>query len=699
MRTILLFVFLAIFCFPAISQTKISGTIKTQAGEPLPGANIFIKDSYDGISSDAEGNYSFVTEEEGDAVLVASFVGFKSKETAVSLTGTPVVVDIILESEAKEIRGVVVSAGSFEASDAKKGVVLRPIDIVTTAGANGDLYGALNTLPGTQQVGEQEGLFVRGGSSAETKTFIDDLLVQNPYFSSVPDIPSRGRFTPFLFKGTIFSTGGYSAQYGQALSSALILRSQDLSPDTRSAISLLAVGVGGAHTHRWENSSIVAAADYTNLAPYFAAVPQRTEWDKAPEQGSGQLVYRNKVSKSGMFKAYSTFSTSDLALFFPDLNNLGNKLRFALKNQNLFFSTGYSDIFFDDLTFSAGYSYSNNNDDILFEGNELNRDDNLHQVKVTMQKGITSNMFLTFGGEYHFLKFDNSLSTLRREFEENYAAAFVETDLFFTNDLAARIGLRFDNSNIIGKQAWSPRVALAYRLAEDNSINFAYGEFYQTPEVNFLNFTTDLNFENATHYILNYQYLSNRYTFRIEGYYKDYSSLVKQQNNFLTYNNEGSGYAKGIEVFWRDRATFTDTDYWVSYSYLDTKREYRNYPTLATPTFAAEHTLSIVMKYFIRSITTSLGFTYSFATGRPYYNPNNPVFHGDRTKPFQNLSFNASYLTTIFDKFTIVFFSITNIPGYENVYGYRYSNDGTVSQEVLPPSLRTAFLGLFISID
>jgi len=45
------------------------------------------------------------------------------------------------------------------------------------------------------------------------------MVVQNPFYSSVPDIPSRGRFLAFLFKGTVFSSGGYSAQYGQALSS------------------------------------------------------------------------------------------------------------------------------------------------------------------------------------------------------------------------------------------------------------------------------------------------------------------------------------------------------------------------------------------------------------------------------------------------------------------------------------------------
>jgi hypothetical protein len=115
----------------------------------------------------------------------------------------------------------------FEASDRQRAAaVLNPIDIVTTASANGDVTGALKTLPGAQQVGESEGLFVRGGTAAETKYFIDGTLVNNFFQGGAPNIAGYGRFSPFLFKGTVFSTGGYSALYGQALSSALILESK-----------------------------------------------------------------------------------------------------------------------------------------------------------------------------------------------------------------------------------------------------------------------------------------------------------------------------------------------------------------------------------------------------------------------------------------------------------------------------------------
>ncbi|HSP88023.1 MAG TPA: carboxypeptidase-like regulatory domain-containing protein, partial [Ignavibacteriaceae bacterium] len=280
MRLLLLF----LFCLTniSISQTTLSGKVTSQNGEPLFSANVFLKDTYDGDSTDDKGNYSFTTLETGDQTLIVSYIGFKTQEKIISLSGGNIVSDFILEEEASELDQVVISAGSFEASDEKKSVILRPLDIVTTAGAEADVYGVLQTLPGTQTIGETEGLFVRGGSSAESKTMIDGMIVQNPYYSSVPDIPARGRFSPFIFKGTIFSTGGYSAQYGQALSSALILKSQDLAPATQSAINIMAVGLGGAHTQRWENTSLSVEAGYYNLKPYFEIQKQRTDWVEPP---------------------------------------------------------------------------------------------------------------------------------------------------------------------------------------------------------------------------------------------------------------------------------------------------------------------------------------------------------------------------------------------------------------------------------
>ena len=65
-----------------------------------------------------------------------------------------------------------------------------------------------------------------------------------------------------------------------------------------------------------------------------------------------------------------------------------------------------------------------------------------------------------------------------------------------------------------------------------------------------------------------------------------------------TLGNDGKGYAKGVELFYRDKKTVPGFDYWVSYSWLDTKRRFQWYPQEVQPTFAANHIATLVAKKY-----------------------------------------------------------------------------------------------------
>ena len=199
MQKNVLVVILVVLGIKVFSQTTVSGKVSDTKGQPLPGANIMIKGTYDGAGTDANGNFLFKTTEKGKQILVTSFVGYAMLEKEIVLDGSEVKVDFALKEQSNQLEDVVITAGTFEAADKKKSVTLQPLDIVTTPSAAGDIYGALTALPGASVVGEDGRLFVRGGDGYETKTFIDGLLVKKPYSSNTPDLPSRGRFSPFLF--------------------------------------------------------------------------------------------------------------------------------------------------------------------------------------------------------------------------------------------------------------------------------------------------------------------------------------------------------------------------------------------------------------------------------------------------------------------------------------------------------------------
>jgi vitamin B12 transporter len=696
-----LFLFFLFLCVGQINaQTTISGNVVDSKENGIPGANVFIKDTYDGTTTDINGKFSFTTSEKGMQTLSASFIGFESFEEKINLDSSEIKIKIRMKDAVNELKTVTIAAGAFEASDEKKMVILRPLDIVTTAGAGGDIYGALQTLPGTGVVGEKEGMYVRGGDANEAKTFIDGLLVDNPYFTSVPDVPQRGRFSPFLFKGVSFSTGGYSAQYGQAMSSALILESQDLTDRTQTNIGVMSVGASLGHTKRWKRTSVGVFGSYTDLRPYYEIFKQNRDWVKPPQSINGSAIFRHKTSETGMLKAFVSYTWTDLSVYYPDTADplLINKRKFANTNTNLFSSFSYKEILFKTWTLYAAASFGANSDNIRIDEYPVDHSNYLLESRLTLTHSIGELSVIRFGGEFQKPVDKVEVPSYSNKKNESYEAVYAEGDIYITQKIVARAGLRGENSALLDKVNLAPRVSLAYKTGQYSQVSFACGKFYQVPLNTFLVAypAADFKYEEATHYIFNFQHVSDLKTFRVETYYKKYNDLTRTINNVA--DNSGYGYAKGFELFYRDKKSLRRSDFWISYSYLDTKRLYLDYPVEAMPTFAAKHNASLVFKYFIPKLSLAPSLTYVFSTGRHYYNPNNPVFLGDQTKNYHNLSLNFSYLTSIGKSFTVVVLSIGNLFGVENVYTYNYSSDGSHRYAVGPTAPRMIFAGLFINI-
>lgn len=698
----------------ASAQTTLTGRVQDATGQPVIGANIYLKGLYDGATSEGEGSFKFSTKQTGEQVLVASFMGFTTLEKTINLNQPVAPLTLTLKADHKQLQAVTISAGAFEASDEKRSALLKPLDIVTTAGATADIMGAINTLPGTQKVGEEGKLFVRGGDSYETKTFIDGLPVANPYSATVPDVPSRGRFSPFLFSGMAFSSGGYSAEYGQALSSALLLKSQDLPEQSQTGISILSVGGSLSRTKRWENTSLALTADYTNLAPYMSLVPQSRSWIHAPESKNGSVVFRQKTSKTGMFKLYGTYTSSKLGVWQQDLDQPEQPWKVNLQNQNLFLNSTYQENFKENWTLQTGMTFTHTQENIDLSEKHVSSDENTWNGKAVLIYDAGRSVTVKTGVEGQLKGFDQKYqeaptAAIRHGLvDEQYVATFAEADVYLGTKLVARPGVRWEHSGVLNQSALSPRLALAYQTGKDTQVSFAYGHFYQTPENNYLKYRQPLTFERATHYILNYQRSFDKRTLRVEGYYKQYQHLVRYNtedvNKATEFNNAGNGYARGIELFFRDQQTVKGGVYWVSYSFLDSKRLYKHYPVAAQPGFASTHNLSVVYKQMINPIKTYLGTTFSYTSGRPYNNPNEELFQNGRTKSYLDLSLNASYLTNIKSHYTIVYLSCTNLLGFNNVFGYRYAsapdaNGHYASQPVLPGAKRSVVVALLISIN
>lgn len=692
--------------FIAFSQTTINGKVTDSKGLPIEGANVYLDGTYDGATSLADGSFSFNTDETGDQTLIVSYLSFETFNMfgKVNMMKN---LEVKLKDDMNALDAVVLSAGTFEAGDNSKISVLKPLDVVTTASALGDFVGALQTLPGTTTVAEDGRLFVRGGEADETQIFIDGIRVFTPYTPTTNNIPTRGRYSPFLFDGITFSTGGYSAEYGQALSSVLLLNTIDEPDQEKTDIGLMTVGATLGNTQKWDKSSISVNASYINLAPYLAIYQDRNDWKKPFEGISGETVFRYRTD-SGLFKFYTAFDATNFELTQEDIN-LVDGLDFSLRNNNLYTNASYQGMLNDVWSIFGGVSYTLANNKVAVMENDIDNTENSAHFKLKFKRRFSSSFKLNFGGDYFLTDFEedfeNEFADETYGYRSNIASFFSEADIFFSKELAMKAGIRAEHSNVFDEFTLSPRLSLAYKTSPKSQISLAYGDFYQNPTSNVLKFNQDLRAQKASHYILNYQLNNDGRIFRAEAYYKDYDNLAKYDTEFESfdsnYSSNGYGFAKGIDLFWRDNKSIKNLDYWISYSLLDSKRDYRNYTMEAQPDFANTHNLSVVTKYWIEGWKSQVGASYGFASGRTYTNPNQQGFLNDKTKSYNSLSVNWAYLL---DQQKILYFSVNNVLGFKNINGYQYADTPDLNGQFARRALRPAadqffFVGFFWTIS
>jgi len=691
------------------AQNTISGKVVDEKGKPVPAANIYIDGTYDGATSSETGEFSFETSTTGNQFIVVSFLLFETFKKEIDVTNFKNQT-IKMRENVNALDAVVITAGTLESGDKARVSVLKPLDIVTTAGSAGNIVAALQTLPGTQTVGEDGRLFVRGGEASETQTFVDGIRVAQPYGATTNNLPTRSRFSPFLFSGIAFSTGGYSAEYGEALSSVLLLNTEDEADHDKTDIGLMTVGLSLGNTQKWKKSSLSVNMAYINLAPYQAVIPQNVDWNNPYQSLGGETVYRYNFT-NGIFKLYASFDSEKFDLNSKNIN-FENPIRTDLNNNNFYLNSSYKGTFGTGWQLTSGISYGYSKNKTKYDINDIDSQENAAQLKLKLSKKISNHFKLSFGADYFITKYtenfdDNANIQVTNGYDSNIAAFYTEGDISFSKNLAAKVGFRLSNNSLLDETNIAPRASIAYKVSKSSQFSFAYGDFSQTPVVDYIKFSKYHQFESekAQHYILNYQFTKPGQTFRAEAYYKDYSNLVQYNTRDIAYNsvfnNNGSGYAKGLDIFWRDSNLYKNLEYWISYSYIDSERLYKNFPTTATPSFIANHNLSIVTKYFITDWKSQIGFTNSFSTGRPYNDPNKTQFMSEKTKTYNSLSFNWAYLLTTQK---ILYFSVSNLLGSQNVFGYDYAklpdaNEVYQRQAIVPTADRFFFVGFFWTIS
>jgi hypothetical protein len=708
--TLIVFLLGSLQCF---SQLKIRGTVTNESGIPLPGANLYFEGSFDGAVSDTAGRFTLDASSPESWLLHCSYLGYEDRVLPIDSLHLPKEVKIQLKEKINRMNDVVISAGTFGAADAKKAVILKPYDILTTASAVGDIYGALHTLPGNSIVGEDGGLFVRGGEGYESKTFIDGLLVQKPYTSRNPDLPARGRFSPTLFSGTMFSSGGFSAEYGQALSSALILTTSGSQEKNQHSLSVLPFGGGLSSDRLWNTGSLSVSANYYDMKPFYAIQKQDIDWIRAPRNGSGTLILSQKAGR-GNLHLFMAGNLSGSSLRLQEPGDSGSGASYKLANRDGYLNLVYSAPLTEAWSLRSGISLTGDQENIQPGDDRVRIAESGYQLKNTLirQKGeqFIFKTGVQLDGTFYELEYQSALSGIHTKpsFHTTIVSGFAEGEWKIAGRYSLRGGGRVEEAGSNSDILFSPRFSAAMKTSTYGQVSAAWGIFRQLPENNLLLVNAKLPNLQAAHYILNYQWIRGGRTFRTEVYYKDYSSLVRFDSLYdpvpAHYRADGYGYARGLELFWRDKETWKNIDYWLSYSWIDTQRKYRDYPVSVRPPWFPEHSLSAVYKQFFPELMTQLSLSWIGSTGRPYNDPNTEGFMTGRTPAFSELNLSVNYIIMKKRFMAVIHSNVSNVLGQEHIYGYRYASAPDAeghfaSMPVRPASKRFILIGLFISIN
>lgn len=707
-KRLFLLIILGLFALTTFSlgQVKLSGVVTDEDGNKLIGASVYLKNTLDGTSTDEQGTFEFSTSESGSMVLVVSSISFETQEREIEIGASPLQFEIRLSESTAVLGAVVVSAGTMEVNNEQEVAVLSTLDILTTAGAGADIAGAMRTLPGAQQAGGQTGLFVRGGDASEAKFVIDGLAVQNPFQSEAPGVSQRSRFTPFQFKGVAFSSGGYSARYGQALSSILELNTLDFPEETTINLGLSFANASVSGSKLWDRSALEGGVNYTNIGPFLKLADLNYDFYKTPTGLDGNVRFVSRSGENGLFKAMALSSKVKSGVNLPDPFVPGNTIPFSSDNQNNYSNVSYRWIGEKWSLFTTA-SGSFNKEEFGFGDIPSNNEDWRLNWRGEVSLYPSETFRWIIGSELQRYAFQRSYDIYNLGYDETLSALFWEGEWRPLNAIAVKPGIRFENSHLLRRSSLAPRLSMAIRTGEQSQISMAGGVFYQNPDDRYLLAGYQPDFMRSTHYLINYQVTPPNQIFRIEGYHKSYDRLIREKDGVYDPNpyrfvmgsidNTGTGYASGVDLFWRDRNSVKNLDYWISYSFIDTERDYANFPRQATPDFIADHTLNLTSKYFIEKWRLNVNLSYAFASGRPYYDPNE-TFLSSKTKNYQNLALTAAYLKTIGNWFAVFYIGIDNITNRKNIFGYRYSPDGESRYPIEPPIYRSVFFGFFMSL-
>ena len=681
------------------AQTKLTGTVVDRNNQSLAGVQVDFSNGLVKTTTDNDGKFTIsYSDTMQNRRLSFQYFGYKIKNVSVN-KGQELLKVILLDS-IYQLGSITVSLPHNRHFNdySIQSTRMSTFDVTTNPAGLADLIGGMRVLPGVQSNDNDGRLIIQGGSSDESQIYINDLIVSNPYAPSSKNSGTRNRFSPDLFSGVVLQSGGFNAEFGQALSGVVNLNTLERDDmTTKTDVSVSSVFVGATHIEKKPSYAYRASINYTNLFLTEKLIGSEYDWIKPYQSITTDFFLTKEFSPATRLTAQ--FNGSYSTGLYSGMNIDSIALESKMEQTYLYGQVNFYHTFNNRFSLSAASNIIVEKDSgsgLQYPNDQLATDNIWNHNKITLQyksRLITNRT----GAEWIDNPYSETYSldkNYRRELQNNLASVYNDTKLFLSNKLTASVGLRGEYSSYLKKTNLAPRLYLAYQPSFGNTVSVALGDYFQLPAMDYLKMSDNLDFASVRKVSATYSHIKNTGKLQLETYYKKYRNLVTYSQEDI-YNHTGNGYSYGADVFWK--SNFKSLEYWVTYSFNHTRKKYDDFPEPIAPPYVAEHSFNLTLKYWMAPLKSLLTACPFVSSGSPYYSPAYPYSKIGETPYHSRLDVSWSFLPK---DWIIIHFGFQNVLGQKNIYGYEYSDINPDRRRAITASNdRFVFVGVFITLS
>lgn len=726
----------------------ISGTIvDAQTQQPIPGVNVILANTTLGAATNSDGTFRISRVPVGTYTAQISAIGFTPIQVPdlVVRSGRSTQLSKALEEAFYETGEVIVEGGVYFENDSQNLTSAQNLsyeEIRRSAGAIGDVLRLTQALPGVALTNDQRNdLVVRGGTPAENLVLVDNIEIASLNHFGAQNTgggPISMLNTEFLDDASFYS-GGFSAQYGNRLSSVLDISLREGGSDR--VLTDVEMGIAGF--------GVISEGPLGKKATYMVSV--RRSYLELLEEAIGltavpeywnlnaKVVYRpsykntlSLISIGGIDDINFRVDPTDLD--DPSLENTkggGWQTITGLNWEHLIGNNAFGVLTISDATYNYDTEITDERigNQLTFRQNDTEGTTTLRYALAIIPEEITD---VRVGVDAKLLRADYQLEqplgvlnplisdsvrvnpvSINDSFTTNQLGIFTEISPRLGSALTVNIGARYDYFDFISESRVSPRINLRYKIRENINFNASWGQFYQSPALIFLNadpVNVNLKPMRADHYIAGLSFFPREdIRVTVEGYFKEYSdypvsieyptlTLANTGDDFgvssllFPLTSEGSGESYGIEVYAQKK--LTDRFYGqISYSYSQTEHEALD-GVRRQASFDIPHTFTLLGGFRAGDWEFSGKFTY--ASGRPYTPyleaesaaQNRAIFdlsqvNSERAPEYHRLDLRVDRYFNFEDWSLLVFMDVLNVYNRENIQQFIW-NPKTQERDIVP---------------